>query len=89
MHRRHPPFADAEALMDHLGERRQAIGRARGVRDDVVLGRSVSVIVDAQDDREVWSLGRRRDDDFLRAGRQMLRRTIAIGEDAGGLEDVI
>ena len=36
--------------------------------------------------REVRSFGRRRDDDFLGAGSDVLRRGVAIREEAGGLE---
>src|SRR5678810_817898 len=39
MHRRHPAFSDAVALMDHLGQRRQAVSRTRCIRNDVVLRR--------------------------------------------------
>ena len=46
----------------------------------------VLVVVDAQDDRDVGLLGRRRDDDLLRPGGQVLRRIVAVGEEAGGLE---
>ena len=42
--RRHQPLLDAERVVEHLGDRRQAVGRARGVGDDVVRcrGRSAS-----------------------------------------------
>ncbi len=83
---RHPSFPDAEALVQDLGERREAVGGARGVRDDVVIGRVVLVGVDAQHDRDVRSLGRRRDDHLLRAGRQMLCGGLAIGEEARRFE---
>ena len=43
VHRRHPALADAERLVQHLGDRREAVGRARRVRDDVVLRRVVLV----------------------------------------------
>src|ERR671913_144635 len=32
----HPALHDPELVVEHLGERRQAVGRARGVGDDVV-----------------------------------------------------
>ena len=53
----HQPALDAQRVVEHLGDRREAIGRARGVRDDAVLGREL-VVVDAEDDRQVDALGR-------------------------------
>ena len=43
---------DAEVLIENLGERREAIGRAAGVRDELVLGLQL-VFVDAQHAGEV------------------------------------
>ena len=48
--------------------------------------RVVLVLVDAEHDREVRLLGRRGDDDLLRAGLEVLGRGVAVGEDAGRLE---
>ena len=39
--RGHQALDDAELVVEHLGHRRQAVGRARGVGDDVVAGRVV------------------------------------------------
>ena len=74
-------------LMDHLGERGQAVRGARRVRDDLVLRRVVLVVVDAEDDRQVGALGRRGDHDLLRARRDVLGRVVALGEEAGRFED--
>ena len=84
--RRHPAADDAELLVQHLGKRRQAVGRARRVADDVVRRRIVLVGVDAQDQREVGFLGRRRDDDLLGARVEVELRLLAVGEQARGLE---
>ena len=79
------PVLDADRVVEHLGDRRQAIGRARGVGDDlVVLGQLV--VVDAVDDGEVGAVGGRRDQHALGAGGQMRRRLVLRGEDAGALE---
>ena len=70
-----------------LGERRQAVGGARRVRDDVVLRLVVVAVVDAEHQRDVRVGRRRGDDHLLRAGREMLRRVVALGELAGRFED--
>ncbi len=52
----------------------------------VLLG-VVGLVVDAHDDGDVLVLGRGRDQDLLGAGRQVLGGVVALGEDAGGLDD--
>jgi hypothetical protein len=49
-------------------------------------GGIVRVLVDAEHDGHVRTFGRRGDDDLLRAGGQMLRGALAVGEDAGAFE---
>ena len=44
------------------------------------------VVVDAPDDGHVDPVRRGRDDDFLGPGLEMLRRRLALGEDAGAFE---
>ena len=44
VHRRHEALLDAEALVEDLRDRGEAVGRARGVRDDAVLGAQVAVV---------------------------------------------
>ena len=76
------PFSMPTASLQHLGDRRQAIGGAGGVGDDhVVLGQLV--VVDAVDDGEVGAVGRRRDQHALGAGGEMRRGLVLGGEDAG------
>ena len=58
----------------------------RDVGDDVVLIRVVRVVVDAEDDRDVGIGRRRRDDDLLRAGFQMLRGAFSIREQTRGFD---
>ena len=73
-------------VVDDLGRRRQAVRRAAGVADDVVGGRVVAVLVDAEDDRDVLALGRGADDDLLRAGVDVRPGLRGVGEEAGALE---
>ena len=51
--------------MKHLDDRRQAVGGAAGVGDDVVLGRIVLVFVDAEHDGDVFVGGGSGDDDLF------------------------
>ena len=48
----------------------------------LVVGR----VVDAEHERDVRARGRRRDDDLLRARREVLGRIVPLGELAGRLE---
>ena len=65
----HQPLDDTEIVVDDLGERSQAIGRAGRIRDDSVLG-VVCLQVDATN--EHWGIsGRGGDDDLLGATLQM------------------
>src|SRR5262245_26393651 len=83
---RHPAFLDAEALVDDFRERREAVRRARRVRDDLMFGRIVLVVVHAEDDGDVGALRGRRDHHALGAGGDVLRRGVAVGEEPGRLE---
>ena len=82
---RHEAVLDADGVVEHLGDRRQAVRRARGVRDDqMLLGQLV--VIDAIDDREVGAVRRRGDDDALGARGQEDRRLVARGENAGAFD---
>jgi hypothetical protein len=73
--------------MPHLGQRGEAVRRARRVGDDVVVVRVVGVVeVDAEDDRRVRLGGRGGDDDLLGAGLEVLGGVRALGEEAGRLD---
>ncbi len=87
--RGHDSVANAEVLQQYLGHRRQAVGRAGGVGDDLVLARIIGVLVHAQHDRHVRVLGRGRDDHPLGAGREVLAGSFVIGEAARGLDHQI
>src|SRR5262249_50063277 len=74
-------------LMKHLRDRRDAIRRARRVRDDVVFLRVVLAVVDAEHDSEIGVSRGGGDDDLARAGLQMLLGAVALREEAGRLDD--
>ena len=49
----------------------------------MVFGRVVFMVVHTEHDREIFSLGRRRNNNFFRAGRDVLARIVGVGEMAG------
>ncbi len=86
MDRGHEAAVDADRVVQHLGDGRQAIGGAACVRDDQILGRQ-RVIVDAEDDGLVGAFAGGRDQHALGAGRQMRLAFLLRGEDAGAFHD--
>src|SRR5699024_5349354 len=87
VHGGHQATHDADLVVEGLGQRREAVGGAGGVGDDVVLGRVVGVVVDTHDERGVLVLGRGGDDDLLGARVQVRLGLGGVGEDPGGLDD--
>ncbi len=87
MHRCQDAFIDAEAVVENLGHRRQAVGCARSVGDDVVLRRIVLVLIHPHHNRDVLALGRGADDDLFCARLQMGGRELGLGEQTGRLND--
>ncbi len=85
--RGHDAGDDAEALVQHLDDGREAVRRAGGVRDDVVLRCVVLVFVDAEDDGDVLVGGRRGDDDFLDRSPKVGLGFGGVGEDPGRFDD--
>ena len=85
--RGHDPALDADGVVEHLGHRCEAVGGAGGVGDDVVRGRVVSVVVDAEHDGQVFVLGRGGDDDLGGTVVQVSAGPVGVGEDAGGFDD--
>ena len=53
----------------------------------MVLRCIVHVVVDAEDDGEIFVLGRGRDDDLLDGALRVLGSVVAIGEAAGGFDN--
>ena len=83
----HQALLDAEGVVQHLDQGHEAVGRARGVGDDLVLRRVEVLVVHPVDERGVGSLAGRRDDHQLGAGVEVSGRLVPIGEEAGGLDD--
>lgn len=85
MDRGHEALLDPEVVVDDLGQRRQAVGRARGVRHDRHVAAQARA-VDA-DDEHGGVRRRRRDHHALCAALQVLGRALDRGEDPRGLDD--
>ena len=75
--RRHQPALEAEVPVQDLGDRGDAVGRAAGVREDVVRCGVVVSVFTPEDDRDVRILRRSRDDDLVRAGLEVRRGRLA------------
>src|SRR6266550_2325033 len=87
VNRREEAFLDSEFVIEDFGDRRQAVRRARRVRDDVVLLRIEFLLVDPEHDRLVLVLRGGRDDDVLRPGVEVRLRFCRIGEETCRLHD--
>ena len=85
--RGHETLDDGVLVVDDLGQRSQAVGRARGVGDDLD-GRVVRLVVDAHDEHGGVG-GWRGDDDLLGAALQVALGLVGGSEDTGRLDDVV
>ena len=84
---RHQTLDDSEFILNDFRSRCQAVCGARRIGKDMVFGGIVHVFIDAQNHREIRVLRRRCDDDFLRAGVQMLCCAFPIAKYACPLND--
>jgi hypothetical protein len=83
----HQTLNHVELLVDDLGERRQAVGRARGVGQNLNVG-LVGLLVHAHD--EHGGVGRwRRNDNLLCTALQVGLGLLRRGEDTSGLNNVV
>ena len=78
---------EAEAVVQHLDHRSQAVGGAARVGDDVVAVGVVGVVVDAEHQSDVDVLAWRAHDHLAGAGGQVAARALAVTEEAGRLDD--
>ena len=63
----HGAAVDAEGFLENFGDGREAVGGAGSVGNDVVGRRIVGLVVDAENERGVGTIGGR-GDAFLRRG---------------------
>src|SRR5690606_3906664 len=80
----HQAALDAPLVVQHLGDRGQAVGGAGGIGDDRLA--LVGLVVHAEDEHRGVVLGRRRQDHLLRTGIDVLLRGFLGQEQAGGLD---
>src|SRR5712692_1519661 len=73
---------DAEIVEQDLGHGGEAIGRAGGIRHELMAGGVVLLLVDPQDDGDIRVLGGRRDHHLLGPGLQVLGRGRLVPEDS-------
>src|SRR6516225_4606563 len=85
MHRGHETLVNADGVIEHLRDRRQTVGGARGGGDDFVVRREL-VVIDAIDHGEIDAISGRRHDDAFGAGGKMRGGLVLRGEDARALE---
>ncbi len=85
--RRHQSPGNAEVVLQDLGHGGQAVGGARGVGDDVMVGGIVVLLVHTNHDGDVLTLRRSGDDDLLGACLEVLASALAVTEDARRLND--
>merc|ERR1719258_411908 len=89
VHGGHEALLDAELLVDHLHQGREAVGRARRARHNRHRG-VVLILVDANHQGGgVRILGGRGDDDLLGAALDVLHAALGRGERAGRLAHVL
>ena len=83
--RGHEAFVDADEIIQNFCDRREAVRRARGIRDDQVILRQL-VMIDTKDDGEIGVFARRGNQHALSASSEMGRRFVLGSEDAGAFE---
>ena len=83
----HETLNNAKLVVDDFGERRQTVGGARGVGDDL-HGRVVLVQVDTTDKHGSIRRGSR-DDNFFSTANQVSLGLVHGSEDTGGLDNVV
>ena len=81
---RHETALDAERVVDDLGQRGQAVGRAARVRDDRFAG--VALVVHAIDEHRGLVLGWSGEDDFLGSGLEVRFGGRLVQKEAGGFD---
>jgi len=83
----HETLDDSELVVNDLGKRSKAVGRARGIGDDLDI-RLVGLLVDTHHVHGSIS-GRSRDDNLLGSTLDVCLGLLGGGEDTGSLDDVV
>src|SRR3546814_964897 len=85
VHRGHQAAFDADRVVQHLGNRRQAVGRAACIGNDDVVTRQ-RLMVHAIHDGFVHAFCRSGNDDATGTGRQVRARLFLVREEACALK---
>ena len=83
----HQTVLDTECVIEDLGKRSQAVGGARGVRDDVVRSWVVQVVVDTHYEGSVFAGCWSRNQNLLGACLDVLLGVVSVGEAASRLDN--
>ncbi len=89
MHSRHEAILDTEGVIEHLGQRREAVRRAGGIGDDEVPLRIELILVHTNDEGGVGIVGGGGDHDAGRAGFEVFGCPFPLGVLPGRLDDDI
>jgi hypothetical protein len=85
--RAHHALFDSEVFFENLNHWGEAVGGAGCVRNDVVLGRIVFLVVDAKAEGEVRIGSRCRDENLLGAGFNVLLSSFTLREKTSGFKN--
>ncbi len=83
VHGSHQAALNRESIVQHLCHGSQAVGRARGVGNDIVLNRVILIMVYAHYNGNIFALGRCADDDLLSSGIQVQFCLFPASENTG------
>ena len=83
----HQSAFDAESVVDHFSYWSQAVSGAAGVGNDVVFFRVVGLVVDTDNDSDVFVLRWSGNQDFLGTGGDVTFCFSSIGEDATAFQN--
>ena len=76
------PCVDSKLVVQHFGQRRQAVGRAAGIGNNRVFGRIINVVIDPNANGGVRIFGRALDENsFCAAFGNVQFSLIAAGEE--------
>ena len=87
--RAHETLLNTESIVEDFHHRRQAVGGAGSVGNNVVLCRIVEVVVDADAESKIRFLSRSGDDHLLSASFDVLAGSGAVHEETGGFENYV
>ncbi len=82
----HQALFDAKGVVEDFRHGGETVGGARRIRHDVVGCGVVILMVDAHDDRNVFTVGWRRNDDLFCSCAEVILRLVSVSEESSGLD---